>query len=60
MHAAAGATAGLAFALWLVPLVVEASEIGRELYGAYLLIGAICGWIYWRIALGGRSEPGVL
>jgi hypothetical protein len=58
IFAAAGAAISLLFSLGIFPLLFNEIKNEPMFYVEYGLIGTVCGWIYWRIALSPRArEP---
>jgi hypothetical protein len=56
IYTMAGAAFGIGATLWLFPWIHGPPEESPEYYLTHTLIGTICGWIYWRIATGGRPK----
>jgi hypothetical protein len=51
IYTMAGAAFGIGATPWVFPWIHHSPAESPEYYLVHILIGAICGWIYWRIAL---------
>jgi hypothetical protein len=55
IYIAAGVVIGGVFNVLIPPLIFGSGEQTLSIFAFYGCLGAICGWIYWRIAI--RQTP---
>jgi hypothetical protein len=56
IHLAAGALISAVFNVLIPPLIFDSGEQNFDAFAFYACLGAICGWIYWRIAVRGQAD----
>ncbi|GEO16202.1 hypothetical protein [Microvirga aerophila] len=56
IYLVAGAITGVGFTLLTNDWHFPGSPFRQPIFPLTVVIGAVCGWIYWRIATGGRTK----